>query len=220
MNSVARWLVSLAIPPLAILPASAVAQIQGSDSPVDRSGARALSTSHRPVIFSFVLRFAGEETLDPFGTSGRREVLQLMMGESPQRGQFRRARLDRIGKDDWAVEGWYEIRGNVIQLYHRDPNGSATGRVEVGRYLEETICFQDPENGLALAFQYLEPTTSADLALTPADSFPGDPGAADDPDLGSDDGAAAQGDPDPEDEASESSPLPPCGRSLAREPQP
>lgn len=180
---------------LAFSPAIATAQSQGSDDSPRRDERETEQTSTpatTSATFSFVLRYAGEMPLDPFGSSGRREVLQLMVGESPHRGQFRRARLDRLGHDDWAIEGWYEIRGDVIRLYHRDRNGSATGRVEVGRYLEETICFQDRVNGLVLSFQYVDPTSPSGSILDPAD-------------------------PDP---ATESIQPPPCSRAPAREPAP
>lgn len=147
-------------PPLALiialcsLPTLAIAQQDQSNTTSDQS------TSAQPAIFSFILRQAGSELLSPFGVSGRREVLQLRAGHSPLRGEFRRARLDRLGQDDWTTEGWYEIRGATIQLYHSDAGGSATGRVEIGRYLENTICLSDPENGQLLAFSYLKPSTT------------------------------------------------------------
>lgn len=124
-------------------------------------------TSGQPIVFSFVLRRAGDQTLDPFGSTGRREVLQLMAQGSPLRGRFRRARMDRVGTDGWAIEGWYEIQGDVIRLYQSDAKGDATGRVDVGRYLEHHICFADPENGSLLAFEYLAPATGAQAAAPP-----------------------------------------------------
>lgn len=122
-----------------------------------RQPSRGQPAPPQPITFSFVLRQAGDDLLNPFGISGRREVLQLRARHSPLRGEFRRSRLDRLGQDDWTTAGWYEIRGNTIQLYHSDASGNATGRVEIGRYLEETICFNDPESGQLLAFSYIKP---------------------------------------------------------------
>jgi hypothetical protein len=139
--------------------------ITAAQSPNDIPATRTNTVPRQPV-FSFVLRQAGAEVVNPFASSGRREVLQLMAVGSPFRGQFRRARLDRIGQDDWSTEGWYEIRGNVIQLYHSDAAGNATGRVEVGRYLESSICLNDPENGQLLAYVYLKPASSQDTTLS------------------------------------------------------
>lgn len=161
MFTVTRWLLALALPVVAL-----------ASSPNDTTAQNRERPATRPAILSFVLRHAGTVILDPFGSSGRREVLQLMAGPEPERGSFRRARLDRIGDGNWIEEGWYEIRGNVIQLYHHDGNGSATGSVEVGRYLEEIICFQDPDTGLPLAFEFLAPdpgtTQFADSSPTAA----------------------------------------------------
>jgi hypothetical protein len=125
-----------------------------------------------PATFSFVLSKAGDDTLAPFGTTGRREVLQLQAGRTALRGQFRRARLDRLGQNDWTSSGWYEIRGGIIQLYHSDANGNATGRVEVGRYLENTICLNDLENGQPLAFSYLEPAAPATTSASASSPAP------------------------------------------------
>lgn len=113
--------------------------------------------SPAPVVFSFVLRYAGPELLDPLGVSGRREVLQLIAGESAEAGRFRRARVDELENEEWSTEGWYEIRGNTIRLYYQGPDGGASGRVEVGRYHEKTICFHDRKEGVELTFYYLQP---------------------------------------------------------------
>lgn len=146
MFTVLRWLMALSLTAITV-----------AASPDDANAQHRERHATRPAILSFVLRHAGQLTLDPFASSGRREVLQLMAGPEPERGSFRRARLDRIGDGEWIEEGWYEIRGNVIQLYHHDRNGSATGRVEIGRYLETTICLQDPDSGQPLAFEFLAP---------------------------------------------------------------
>jgi hypothetical protein len=74
--------------------------------------------------------------------------------------------MDRLGADVWSSEGWYEIRGNSIQLYHRDAQGGATGRVEIGRYLENTICLSDQESGELLAFEYLSPAVGESQPAT------------------------------------------------------
>jgi hypothetical protein len=168
MTNPVSWRLALALAlALCTLPVTATAQ--------DNSGATANpGASSPPIVFSFVLRQEGDHILNPFGVSGRREVLQLQAGRNPHRGQFRRARLDHVGQDDWTSEGWYEIRGNIIQLYHSDASGSATGRVETGRYLENTICFNDPESGQLLAFSYLEPATATDPNLPPLDTIPND----------------------------------------------
>jgi|GEM_PF-2503155 len=163
MFTVLRWLLALALPLGALISSSNDALAQNRER-----------NASRPAILSFVLRHAGHATLDPFASSGRREVLQLMAGPEPERGSFRRARLDRIGEGDWIEEGWYEIRGNVIQLYHHDRNGSATGRVDVGRYLEETICLQDPDTGLPLAFEFLAPAHDAGQLAEAGRSVPTD----------------------------------------------
>lgn len=158
MTTVQRRILAFALTFISVasLPEIARAQLRENHNP-------------EPAILSFVLRHAGQIALDPFASSGRREVLQLMAGTDPEHGSFRRARLDRIGSGDWAVEGWYEIRGNTIHLYHHDKNGSATGRVEIGRYLENTICLQDPETGQPLAFEFLDPEPAS--TSTPA-SYP------------------------------------------------
>lgn len=130
-------------------------QAQAASGEPARDGTAA---AWRPVIFAYFLRQAGEERLDPFGVEGRREVLQLMMQGSPQRGLFRRARLDRLGASDdaWREEGWYEIRGGVITLYHADAMG-ATGRIESGRYLQGRICLRDGEDGRLLVYEFEAP---------------------------------------------------------------
>lgn len=147
MNSVQCWLFALAVPLVAFIV-----------SPDDANAQKRDLRSLQPVVHSFVLRHAGHITLDPFASSGRREVLQLMEGRDPLRGSFRRARLHDIGDGEWVEEGWYEIKGDLIHLFHYDRNGSLTGRVEVGRYLEKVICLQDPENGEPLAFAFLAPS--------------------------------------------------------------
>jgi hypothetical protein len=171
MNSAAWFLSALALG-LAVpaAPRGALAQERREEQ----------RTTGQPIVFSFVLRRAGDKTLDPFGSTGRREVLQLMAQGSPLRGRFRRARMDRVGTDGWAVEGWYEIQGDVIRLYQSDAKGNATGRVEIGRYLERHICFADPEDGRPLAFEYLAPATGAHTAATPppAPARPGEDGCA------------------------------------------
>lgn len=180
MTSAVRWLVPLVfVFPSLTLTSTTFAQQSADYSPPKKPElSRQASPTPQPIIFSFVLRHAGNVALDPFGTSGRREVLQLRASATTTRGQFRRARLDRVGNDDWAAEGWYEIRGNTIQLYHRDASGNATGRVDVGRYLESTICLSDPENGEPLAFVYLEPVTGNGNGEAPNGAAPEPDGAA------------------------------------------
>lgn len=180
MTKVQRCLLALALPIITVAssPDAARAQLHQHHS-------------SQPTILSFVLRHAGQITLDPFASSGRREVLQLMAGPDPERGSFRRARLDRIGYDDWDVEGWYEIKGNTIQLYHHDRNGSATGRVEVGRYLENTICLQDPETGQPLAFEFLAPEPGNAEVAPASNPSPADSTAQTTTGTGSDDTSTA-----------------------------
>jgi hypothetical protein len=170
------------------LPTALSAQNTSSEPvPEPRKPREHRATSPQPIVFSFVLRQAGQVVINPFATSGRREVLQLMAGGSPLRGQFRRARLDRLGEENWSIEGWYEIRGNVIQLYHRDATGNATGRVEIGRYLENTICLDDPESEYPLAFIFLKPVTANTLdrnqgqedSIAANDTLPADDDASD-----------------------------------------
>lgn len=115
------------------------------------------SESWVPQVSSFVLRRAGTEILDPFGTSGRREVIQLMAQGSPLRGRFRRARMDRLDSEDWRIEGWYEIRGSTIRLYYMDEVGGASGRVDIGQYRRGLICLIDEVDGRTLSFEYLAP---------------------------------------------------------------
>lgn len=155
MKSAGRWLIPLAliVTPL-LVTRNAVAQSS------EESGHWNSRSASQPVTFAFVLRQAGEIAIDPAAATGRREVLQLMASRSSARGQFRRSRIDHLGTDDMSSEGWYEIRGNAIQLYYRDADGGATGRVDVGRYLESMICLSDHENGEVLAFEYLAPVKS------------------------------------------------------------
>lgn len=130
---------------------AAVAQTTSTSGDRERAG------EWSPVVYSWVLRRAGETELDPFGPSGRREVLQLTAPGRTLRGVFQRTRLDRFENGEPSrEEGWYEIRGGIILLYHADERG-ATGRVETGRYLHGRICLQDPEDGGLLSYEYLEP---------------------------------------------------------------
>jgi hypothetical protein len=111
----------------------------------------------RPIVHAFVLTRAGGRTLDPFGTSGRREVIQLQALGTPFEGRFLRARLDRLGAPGgWQEEGWYQIRGDTIFLYRASPDGGIAD-VEGGRYLPGRICMVDRENGQLLEYDYLAP---------------------------------------------------------------
>src|SRR5690606_18702645 len=67
MFTVTRWLLALALPVVAL-----------ASSPNDTTAQNRERPATRPAILSFVLRHAGTVILDPFGSSGRREVLQLM----------------------------------------------------------------------------------------------------------------------------------------------
>lgn len=137
--------------------AIAVAACAGSANAQTAANGNADDVEWSPAVYSWVLRKAGDEELDPFGASGRREVLQLLAPGRTLHGTFQRIRLDRLERGEPSREGgWYEIRGGLILLYHADGDG-ATGRVETGRYLHGRICFVDPDDGRVLAYEFLAP---------------------------------------------------------------
>lgn len=135
--------------------------------------AEAVPAASAPTVFAFFLRGEGNRVLDPFGSEGRREVLQLMMLDSPERGQFARVRLDEADEEGAGRQtGWYEIRGAVITLYHMDDRG-ATGRVEHGRYMNGRICIVDGTSGRTLAYEFMAPE-GVDLTPPPSEGAPSD----------------------------------------------
>jgi len=153
--------------PLAV--AAALVWTAGAANAQAPSGDDGTPPNWSPMVYAYVLMADGAERLDPFGQTGRREVLQLLGQGSPARGQFLRARLDRLGSDGWRQQGWYEIDGDVITLYYMDEDGG--GRVEHGRYLHGRICFTDAEDGDALSFDYL-PAEGSDVPPPPSPGAP------------------------------------------------
>lgn len=142
---------------LAVQPAAAQAPDRG----------RPTTDAWHPVVLSYFLRRAGDEVLNPFAATGRREVIQLLIDGGPLHGRFRRVRLDRMGDANGGrTDGWYQIDGAVIRLYYGSPDGTG-GRIETGRYLHDRICLTDPADGRILSYEYL-PAAAPDAPAPPA----------------------------------------------------
>jgi len=141
---------ALACLALTTAPAAAAAQQPRGDDGAPPAG-------WRPTVFAYALTRAGGRTLDPFGATGRREVLQFLVMGRPEEGRVARVRMDGGAGGDRILreEGWYEIRGDTITLTFPGPEGEP--RTEHGRYRGTHLCFTDPETGEPLRYEVLVP---------------------------------------------------------------
>lgn len=141
------------------LSGSAAAQTGAQPAPPDGDNGESadLVSGWRPTVFVYFLQQMGGEAVDPFGATGRREVLQLMMDQTPDEGRFLRVRMDgqADGSGDRVQEeaGYYQIVGGTIVLHHAPPDG-AVGRVETGSYFTGVICLSDAETGTTLRYDF------------------------------------------------------------------